>query len=111
MDTSEHAQLIRIFIGEEDHTHGKPLYEEIVHKAREQRMAGVTVVRGIMGFGADAHLHTAKVLRLSENLPIIIEIVDKPDKIAAFLPTVEPLIQEGLITMEEVQARFIRTQH
>ncbi len=96
------AQLLRIFIGESDKWHGKPLYETIVLKARELHLAGATVLRGPMGFGAHSRLHTAKILRLSEDLPIVIEIVDTPEKLAALLPEIDAMVQEGLVTLEKV---------
>lgn len=95
--------LLRIFIGEADRWHGKPLYEAIVMKARELHMAGATVLRGPMGFGAKSHLHTAKILRLSEDLPFIIEIVDAKEKIDELMPHIDEMVQEGLVTLERVQ--------
>ncbi|NLF07557.1 MAG: DUF190 domain-containing protein [Pirellulaceae bacterium] len=109
MRLPEEAELLRIFIGESDRRDGKPLYEEIVLEARRRGMAGATVLRGIMGFGADSRLHTAKILRLSEDLPIVVEIVDKPDRIADFLPELDSMIQEGLVTLERV--RIIAYRH
>ena len=96
------AQLLRIFIGESDKWGGLPLYEAIVRKARELRMAGATVLRGPMGFGAHSRLHTAKVLRLSEDLPIIVEIVDTEARIAEFIPRIDDMVREGLVTLEKV---------
>jgi PII-like signaling protein len=95
--------LLRIFIGESDHWHGKPLYEAIVMKARELHLAGATVVRGPMGFGANSRLHTTKILRLSEDLPMIIEIVDAKEKIDELMPHIDEMVQEGLVTLEPVQ--------
>jgi PII-like signaling protein len=95
--------LLRIFIGEADHWHGRPLYEAIVFKARELHMAGATVLRGPMGFGAHSRLHTTKILRLSEDLPIVIEIVDGKDKIDQLMPNIDEMVQEGLVTLERVQ--------
>ncbi len=103
MKLPEQGILLRIFIGETDTYNGKPLYEEIVLKAREMNMAGATVLRGIMGFGADSRLHTAKILRLSEDLPIIIEIVDKEERINKLIPFLDEVVEEGLITMEKVK--------
>ena len=97
------GELLRIFIGESDRWHGKPLYEAIVQKAREQRLAGATVLRGLEGFGADSRMHTAKILRLSEDLPIVIEMVDKPERIQSFLPELDEMVEEGMITLEKVQ--------
>jgi PII-like signaling protein len=95
--------LLRIFIGESDHWHGKPLYEAIVMKARELHIAGATVLRGPMGFGANSRLHTTKILRLSEDLPMIIEIVDAKEKIDQLMPHIDEMVQEGLVTLEPVQ--------
>ncbi len=95
--------LLRIYIGELDKWQHLPLYEAIVLKAREMGMAGATVLRGPMGFGAHSHLHTAKILRLSEDLPILIEIVDKEEKINAFLPELDQMVGDGLITLERVR--------
>lgn len=102
------GQLLRIYIGEQDKFNGRPLYEAIVLKARERGLAGATVLRGPMGFGAHSRLHTAKILRLSEDLPVLIEIVDKAEKIAAFLPELEAMMRDGLVTLENV--RVIRYQ-
>jgi uncharacterized protein len=95
--------LLRIYIGELDKWHHQPLYEAIVVKAREMGLAGATVLRGPMGFGAHSRLHTAKILRLSEDLPIIIEIVDKEEKINGFLPEMDRMVHDGLITLEKVR--------
>src|SRR5439155_8920530 len=95
--------LLRIFIGESDKWHHQPLYEAIVMKARELHLAGPTVLRGPMGFGAHSRLHTAKILRLSEDLPMVIEIVDSKEKIDELLPHIEEMVQEGLVTLERVQ--------
>ena len=105
----EEGHLLRIFIGESDKHNGMPLYEWIVRKARENGLAGATVLRGIEGFGAHSRLHTAKILRLSIDLPIVIEIVDTKDKIENFLPVIDFAIQEGLATLEKVQIRFYRS--
>jgi PII-like signaling protein len=103
MKLSGEAQLLRIFIGENDRRHHEPLYEYIVKEARKRGMAGATVLRGIEGFGAHSRMHTAKVLRLSEDLPIVIEIVDSPEKIEAFLPELDEVITEGMVTLEKVR--------
>ncbi|SJM35221.1 DUF190 domain-containing protein [Mesorhizobium delmotii] len=103
MKIPRQAQLLRIFIGENDRADGRPLYEAIVLKAREMQIAGATVLRGAMGFGHSSRLHTTKILRLSEDLPLVIEIVDDEDKIAAFLPVLETIMTSGLITLEKVQ--------
>jgi PII-like signaling protein len=109
MKISEDGQLLRIFIGESDRWHGKPLYEAIVLKAREMGIAGATMLRGLMGFGAASRIHTAKILRLSEDLPIIIEIVDSADKIEALLPVIDGMVGEGLVTLEKV--RILQYRH
>lgn len=103
MKIPEDGYLLRIFIGESDKWHGKPLYEAIVTKAREIHMAGATVLRGPMGFGAKSHLHTSKILRLSEDLPLVIEIVDAKEKIDELMPFIDEMVQEGLVTLERVQ--------
>ena len=95
--------LLRIYIGELDKWHHQPLYEAIVLRAREMGLAGATVLRGPMGFGARSLLHTAKILRLSEDLPVIIEIVDREEKINAFLPELDRMVVDGLITLEKVR--------
>jgi PII-like signaling protein len=103
MQIPKQAVLLRIFIGEDDKAGTSPLYEAIVLKAREMHLAGATVLRGPMGFGASSRLHTAKILRLSEDLPLVIEIVDSEDKIDAFLPVLDGMMSSGLITLEKVQ--------
>ena len=95
--------LLRIFIGEADRWHGRPLYEALVLKARELHLAGATVLRGPMGFGANSRLHTAKILQLSEDLPIVIEIVDSKAKIDELMPHIDAMVSEGLVTLEPVQ--------
>jgi PII-like signaling protein len=102
--------LLRIFIGELDKWHHEPLYEAIVLRARERGLAGATVLRGPMGFGAHSRLHTAKILRLSEDLPVIIEIVDKEEKIQAFLPELDTMISDGLVTLEKVRVITYRAK-
>lgn len=104
------AVLLRIFIGEKDRWHGRPLYEAIVQKARELHLAGATVLRGPMGFGAKSRLHTVKILRLSEDLPIVIEIVDTQEKIDAFLPAIEEMVTDGLVTLEKVRVIWYRAE-
>jgi PII-like signaling protein len=101
--------LLRILIGESDRHDGLPLYEWIVKQARESGMAGATVLRGMMGFGAHSRMHTAKILRLSQDLPIIIEIVDTPEKVESFIALIDPEIDEGLMTSEPVHVRFYRS--
>lgn len=97
------AELLRIFIGESDRHEGKCLYEAIIHLAHQRGMSGATVVHGVMGFGAHNRLHTAKILRMSEDLPVVIEIVDTPERIAEFLPELDTMIGEGLVTLEKVR--------
>lgn len=103
MRIPQNGYLLRIFIGESDHWQGTPLYEAIVLKARELHLAGATVLRGPMGFGANSRMHTAKLLRLSEDLPLIVEIVDAKEKIDAFMPYIDEMVQEGLVTIEPVE--------
>lgn len=102
--------LLRIFIGELDKWHHQPLYEAIVLKARERGLAGATVLRGPMGFGAHSRLHTAKILRLSEDLPVIIEIVDREDRIQEFLPELDAMVGDGLVTLEKVRVIAYRAK-
>lgn len=102
--------LVRIFVGESDRWDGVPLYEAIVQRAREKGLAGATVLRGIEGFGAHNLIHTARIVRLSEDLPIVIEIVDQKDKIEAFLPELDSMIPEGLVTLEPVQVILYRVR-
>jgi PII-like signaling protein len=106
MNLPEDAVLLRIFVGESDRHDRRPLYEAIVVKAREVGLAGATVLRGPMGFGKSSHLHTAKILRLSMDLPMVIEIVDTEEKINAFLPTLDAMMGGGLVTLE--RAKVIR---
>ena len=103
MQIPHEAVLLRIFIGESDRWEHKPLYEAIVLKARELHLAGATVLRGPLGFGKSSRLHTAKILRLSMDLPLVIEIVDSEEKINAFLPLLDPMISGGLVTLEPVK--------
>src|SRR6185369_1069051 len=103
MQVPKDAMLLRIFLGESDKAGHRPLYEEVVLKAREAHIAGATVLRGPMGFGHSSRLHTAKILRLSEDLPMVVEIVDAEDKIHAFLEVIDPIMGAGLITLERVQ--------
>jgi hypothetical protein len=95
--------LLRIFVGESDTWHGRPLYEEIVKLVRERGLAGATVLRGIEGFGAHSRIHTTRILRLSEDLPVVIEIVDEADRVNDVLPSLDEMIGEGLITLEKVR--------
>ena len=103
MKLPEEGQLLRIFVGETDQYKNKPLYEAIVLRAKELNLAGATVLRGVMGFGANSWIHSAKILRLSEDLSIIIEIVDTEEKISSLLPFLDETVQEGLITLEKVK--------
>src|SRR5882672_5870205 len=103
MQIPHDAVLLRVFIGESDRWQHQPLYEAIVLKAREAHLAGATVLRGPMGFGKNSRLHTAKILRLSMDLPLVIEIVDSEEKINAFLPALDPMIGGGLVTLEKVK--------
>ena len=103
MQIPKQALLLRIFFGEDDKLGGRPLYEAIVLKAREMHLAGATVLRGPMGFGASSRLHTTKILRLSEDLPLVIEIVDSEEKINEFLPVLDGMMSSGLVTLEKVQ--------
>ena len=103
MQIPRDAVLLRIFIGESERSGGKPLYEAIVLKARELQLGGATVLRGPMGFGKSSHLHSAKILRLSEDLPMVVEIVDSQAKIDAFMPVLDEMMGSGLITIEKVQ--------
>lgn len=103
MKIPQDGYLLRIFIGESDQWHGRPLYEAIVLKARELHLAGATVLRGPMGFGARSRLHTAKILRLSEDLPMVIEIVDRREQIDNLLPHIDAMVRDGLVTLEPVE--------
>jgi uncharacterized protein len=109
MKLPEEGMLLRIFVGESDNYQGKALYEQIVLKAREMNLAGATVIRGIMGFGADSRMHTAKLLRLSEDLPVIIEIVDSEENLNKLIPFLDETVKEGLVTLEK--ARVIKYRH
>lgn len=109
MNLPQDGSLLRIFIGEADKHEGKPLYEWIVLRAREQGLAGATVLRGMMGFGANTRqIHTFRFDTLSEDLPVIVEIVDTSEKLDAFVPLIEPHIKAGLVTLEKAQVRFYR---
>jgi uncharacterized protein len=103
MHLPHEALLLRIFLGESDRWHHQPLYEAIVLKAREMQLAGATVLRGPMGFGKTSRIHTAKILRLSFDLPLVIEIVDSEEKINSFLPVIDEMMQGGLVTLEKVR--------
>jgi len=109
MKIPREGQLLRIFIGEADQWEGKPLHEVIVLLARKEKMAGATAIKGFMGFGCKSHMHTAKLLRLSEDLPIVIEIVDSEEKIAKFVPHLDKMVREGLITIEKTHVIMYRS--
>jgi PII-like signaling protein len=104
------GQLVRIFIGDSDQWHGRPLYEEIVKRMREEGIAGATVIRAIEGFGASSHLHTARILRLSEDLPLVIEIVDTEEHIQRVLPILDEMVGDGLVTVEKVHVITYRAK-
>lgn len=108
MQLATDSVLLRVFIGESDRHDGRPLYESIVLRARAAGLAGATVFRSPMGFGAASHLHTAKILRLSADLPIVIELVDAEAKINAFLPQLEPMLGGGLVTLQPVKVIHYR---
>ena len=103
--------LVRIYIDESDQWHGKPLYHAIVELLRERGLAGATVLRGIEGFGAKAHLHTTRILRLSEDLPVLVEVVDQEDRVRAILPELDGMVADGLITVERVEVIAYRGGH
>ena len=104
------GQLLRIFIGESDQHENKPLYEWILHKAHSDKMAGVTILRGIEGYGASTRIHTAKVLRLSQDLPIVIELIDTKEKIQQFIASIDEIIKGGIATIEDMHIRFYRSE-
>lgn len=102
------GKLLRVFVSEQDKWKGMPLYEAIVNLALKEKLAGATVLKGCMGFGCNSHMHTAKLMRLSEDLPMIVEIVDSEEKITGFLPHLEEMVREGLITLESVNVIMYR---
>lgn len=108
MENDSDNKLLRIFIGEADDHEGRPMYQAIVEKLREEGVAGATVLRGIEGFGKSSLLHTANVLRLSEDLPLLIECVDTADKIAGIMPALDEMIEDGLVTVQDVEVRVYR---
>ena len=108
MPTIENARLLRIIVGESDRHDGRPLYEAIVLKARELGLAGATVTRAVMGFGASSHLHTAKILRLSLDLPMVIEIIDRPEQLDKLLPYLDAAVHGGLVTLEDLRVLHYR---
>jgi len=108
MTLPREGQLLRVFIGESDRWHGVPLYEALVQEARKRGLAGATVFRGFEGFGAHSLVHTTRILRLSEDLPVLVEIVDSEEKIQAFLPVLDEMVKEGLATVEKATVIFYR---
>lgn len=110
MQPGAEAVLLRIFIGESDHWHGRPLHTSLVEKARQEGLAGATVLRGMEGFGANSVIHTTRLLELSGDLPIIVEIIDTQEKIDAFLAHVHEMVEDGLVTTEKVRIVFYRGQ-
>ena len=111
MTLPSNGKLLRIFVGESDKHEGQPLYEWIVRRAKEEGLAGATVLRGLLGFGAHSRIHTAKILRLSSDLPIVVEVVDTAQKVESFLPLIDAAVTEGLATVESVEVRFYRPGH
>ena len=103
------GKLLRLFIGESDTWHGKPLYQAIVERVRQEGLAGATVLRGIEGFGADSRIHTSRILRLSKDLPVVIEIVDTPEQIDRVVPILDEMVGEGMLTLERVQIVLYRS--
>jgi hypothetical protein len=108
MERDTEALLLRVFVGESDHWHGKPLHLALIQQARESGLAGATAVRGVEGYGARSVIHTARLLEMSSDLPIVVEIVDKPEKIEGFLDTVAEMVSDGMATLEKVQVLFYR---
>jgi len=109
MNLPEEGCLLRIFVGDSKRHEGKPLYDYIVRQAREQGLAGATVFRGMMGFGASSRIHTSKILRLSEDLPVLIEIVDTRGNLESFLKRINPMVKDGLVTLEKAQVQIYRS--
>ncbi len=108
MRAGSSALLVRIYLGEADHWHGRPLYQAIVERLRERGVAGATVLRGVEGFGATSRLHTTRLLRLSEDLPMLIEVVDEEDRLRSVLPEIDEMVGDGLITLERVEVHAYR---
>ncbi len=108
METTGEGRLLRIYLGESDKHDGRPLYQWLVEQARAHGLAGATALRGLCGFGAHSRMHSAKILRLSSDLPVVVEIVDQAERIEAFLPVVDGAVAEGLATVERVDVRFYR---
>ena len=111
MNLRPEGQLLRIFIGESDKYEGKPLYEWLVIKAKEHGLAGATVLRGLMGFGANSRIHTSRILRLSLDLPIVVEIVDTHEKLKEFFSCIETVVKEGLVTLEKAEVHIYRSNN
>lgn len=109
MKLPSEGRLLRIFIGESNRYQGQPLYEWLVIKAKEQGLAGATVIRGIMGYGANSMIHTSKIMRLSMDLPIVVECVDTREKIDAFLSLIDSVLQDGLVTLEDIRVHSYRS--
>lgn len=110
MKIPREGQLLRIFIGEADTWNGRPLYEEIIALARREKLAGATAIKGVLGFGCKSRMHSTKILRLSTDLPMIVEIVDSEEKIAAFLPSLDQMVKEGLVTLEKANVLIYRAE-
>lgn len=110
MEFEKKGCLLRIFIGENDHYQGRPLYEWLVEEAKKQELAGATVLRGLMGFGKNSRIHTSRILRLSSDLPVVLEIIDTRDRLEAYLDSVEHAIDEGLATIEKADVKFYRAK-
>ena len=108
MDITGPAKMLKIYIGESDKWHGKPLSTELVQRLRAEGMAGATVLRAVEGFGANSRVHTAHILRLSEDLPLVVEVIDRPDRIEHILPTIDEMVGDGLVTMLDVQVVHYR---
>ena len=108
MRPGSRALLVRIYLGEADHWHGRPLYQAIVERLRERGIAGATVLRGVEGFGAASRLHTTRLLRLSEDLPVLVEVVDEEARLMAVLPEIDEMVGDGLITLERVEVHAYR---
>jgi PII-like signaling protein len=110
MEIPQESVLLRIFIGESDRWHHQPLYEALVLKAREMHLGGATVLRGVMGYGKSSRLHTSKILRLTMDLPVVVEIVDSEERINAFLPQLEQMMTDGLVTLERARVIHYKAQ-
>ncbi len=108
MDITGPAKMLKIYIGESDRYHGRPLANALVQRLRGEGVAGATVFRGVEGFGANSRIHTAQILRLSEDLPLVVEVIDRPERIAAILPIVDEMVGDGLVTMLDVDVVHYR---